>query len=154
MTLYRRFRAWLRAIRHRSRLESEIDAELRYHLDSYANDLISRGISREAALRRARLEFGSLERAKEECREARHVTFHEYLLKISGTPSARCASLPPSPSSACSLWPWASVSPPPFSASSTTASSIPSLIATNHVSQSSASLTPATTRNDFARSTI
>jgi hypothetical protein len=30
MTLFRRFRLWLRATRHRSRLESEIDAELRF----------------------------------------------------------------------------------------------------------------------------
>jgi hypothetical protein len=30
MTLFRRFRLWLRATRHRSRLASEIDAELRF----------------------------------------------------------------------------------------------------------------------------
>src|SRR4249919_4129048 len=81
MTIFRRVRTWLRATLHRSRLESEIDAELRFHLDSYANDLASQGISREEALRRARLEFGGLEGAKEECREARHVTFLEYLLQ-------------------------------------------------------------------------
>jgi putative ABC transport system permease protein len=77
MTLYRRFRAWLRAIRHRSRLESEIDAELRFHLDSYANDLISSGVSREEALRRARLEFGGLELTKDQCRDARRSTLLE-----------------------------------------------------------------------------
>ena len=81
MTIFRRVRTWLRATLHRSRLESEIDVELRFHLDSCANDLASQGISREEALRRARLEFGGLEGAKEECREARHVTFLEYLLQ-------------------------------------------------------------------------
>jgi hypothetical protein len=30
MTLFRRFRLWLRATHHRSSLESEIDAELRF----------------------------------------------------------------------------------------------------------------------------
>ncbi len=81
MSIFRRVRTWLRATLHRSVLESQIDAELRFHLDSYVNDLISQGIFREDALRRARLEFGGLERAKEECREARHVTFLEYLLQ-------------------------------------------------------------------------
>jgi predicted permease len=61
MTICCRFRRWLRATLHRSRLESEIDAELRFHLDSHANDLISQGVFREQARRRARLEFGGLE---------------------------------------------------------------------------------------------
>lgn len=71
MTLWVRFRSWLRATVRRSRMESEMDAELRFHVEAYAEDLMRGGVAREEAMRRARLEFGGLERAKEECREAR-----------------------------------------------------------------------------------
>jgi len=37
------------------------------------------GVPRQEALRRARIEFGGIERAKEECREARGVRFLETL---------------------------------------------------------------------------
>jgi hypothetical protein len=42
-------------------MENEMDAELRFHIESYGDDLIRAGISREEALRRARLQFGGLE---------------------------------------------------------------------------------------------
>jgi predicted permease len=58
-----------------------MDAELRFHLESYADDLIRTGIPRDEAFRRARREFGGLERAKEECRDARGITFLESLLQ-------------------------------------------------------------------------
>jgi predicted permease len=70
MRLWARLRSWLGATMRR-RMESEMDAELRFHLESYAEDLINSGASRQEALRRARVEFGGIERAKEECREAR-----------------------------------------------------------------------------------
>jgi len=81
MTICRRFRRWLPATLNRSRLESEIDAELRFHLDSYANDLISQGVPREEAFRRAKIEFGGLELTKENCRDARRAHVVESLLQ-------------------------------------------------------------------------
>jgi len=63
--------SWLRAVLRRERGEREMDTELRFHLDAYAEDLIRAGVSRDEAQRRARLEFGGVERAKEECRDAR-----------------------------------------------------------------------------------
>jgi predicted permease len=63
----------------RSRMEGEMDAELRFHIEAYADDLARRGISREEALRRARIEFGGVERVKEEGREARGVRLLEEL---------------------------------------------------------------------------
>ncbi len=81
MTLLSRFRSWLRAIIRRSRTESDMDAELRSHIENYADDLIRTGIPREEALRRARLEFGGIERVKEECRESRGISFIESLLQ-------------------------------------------------------------------------
>src|SRR5208282_2037160 len=79
MTFANRLRSWLRSTLHRSRMESEMDAELRFHLDAHAQDLIRAGASREEAFRRARLEFGAVERSKEECREARGVRLTENL---------------------------------------------------------------------------
>ncbi|HYL46444.1 MAG TPA: ABC transporter permease [Candidatus Limnocylindrales bacterium] len=74
-----RMRSWLSAIFERSRVESEMDAELHSHLEIYVDDLVRTGVARDEALRRARLEFGGVERAKEECREARGIHFLESL---------------------------------------------------------------------------
>jgi len=81
MTLGSRLLSWLRATVARSRMESEMDAELRFHMEARADDLVHSGAPREEALRRARLEFGGIENAKEECREARGVHFAETLLQ-------------------------------------------------------------------------
>ncbi len=58
-----------------------MDAELRFHIDSYADDLIRSGIPRDEALHCAHLEFGGLELAKEQCRDARGATLLESLLQ-------------------------------------------------------------------------
>jgi putative ABC transport system permease protein len=60
-------------------MESEMDAELRFHMEAYAEDLIRSGVLHQEAMRRARLEFGGIDRAKEECREERGVRFFESL---------------------------------------------------------------------------
>jgi putative ABC transport system permease protein len=52
-------------------MESEMDAELRFHIEARAEDLLRDGVTREEAMRRARIEFGGIERVKEEGREAR-----------------------------------------------------------------------------------
>ena len=71
MKSWSRIRSWLRATLRRSRMEREMDAELRFHMEAYAEDLVRGGVQRKEAMRRARLEFGGIERAKEECREER-----------------------------------------------------------------------------------
>src|SRR5215472_8278269 len=81
MTSWSRFRAWLAAVLRPSRMESEMDAELRFHVEARAEDLVRSGVPREEALRRARIEFGGIERAKEECRDARGVNFIESLIQ-------------------------------------------------------------------------
>jgi predicted permease len=81
MTIWNRIRLWLRALLRRARLESEMDAELRFHIEAFAEDLMRSGVPRQEALRRARIEFGGIERAKEECREARGVNFVESILQ-------------------------------------------------------------------------
>ena len=77
MKLWSRLRSWLRANLWRSRTEREMDAELNFHLEARVEDLLHRGVPRAEALRRARLEFGGFEKAKEECREARGVPLLE-----------------------------------------------------------------------------
>ena len=81
MTLGSRLRSWLRATFQRARVESEMDAELRFHMEAFAEDLIRAGVSREEAMRRARIEFGGIERVKEEGREARGGRIIETLLQ-------------------------------------------------------------------------
>jgi hypothetical protein len=61
MTLGSRLRSWLEATLGRSRMESEMDAELRFHVEAYAEDLVRSGVAREEAMRRARLEFGGVD---------------------------------------------------------------------------------------------
>lgn len=62
-------------------MESEMDTELRLHIEMFAEDLARTGVAREEAMRRARIEFGGIERAKEECREARGLNFLESLVQ-------------------------------------------------------------------------
>ena len=54
----------------RSQIEQEMEAEMRFHMESYAADLVRAGVPPGEARRRARIEFGGLELAKEDCREA------------------------------------------------------------------------------------
>ena len=68
--MWSRLRSWLRSVIRRTRMEREMDAELRFHIETFAEDLARTGTPREEALRRARIEFGGVERAKEECRDA------------------------------------------------------------------------------------
>jgi len=79
MTLWSRLRSWVQVVLGRSRMESEMDAELRFHMETYAADLVRSGVAPAEAMRRARIEFGGIDRAKEECREARGVHFLETL---------------------------------------------------------------------------
>jgi predicted permease len=54
-----------------------MDAEMRFHLEARAEEFVREGMTREQAVRRARLEFGGVDKAKEECREARGVSILE-----------------------------------------------------------------------------
>jgi putative ABC transport system permease protein len=74
-----RFR--LRALFRRDAMEAEMDEELRVHFENHVEKLVASGLSREEALRRARIEFGGYEQLKEECRDARGVSFVETLFQ-------------------------------------------------------------------------
>jgi predicted permease len=66
-----RLRSFWRGVRRRSDIETDMNEEFRSHIELRANDLERAGLSPSEATRRARLEFGSTERYKDEARESR-----------------------------------------------------------------------------------
>ena len=70
MKLLAYFRSLAARFFHRSQTENDMEEELRSHIQRRADDLERSGLDRIGAERRARIEFGSHERCKEECREA------------------------------------------------------------------------------------
>jgi predicted permease len=71
----------LRTLWRRRAIESELDAELRDHIDRETELYITRGVPPHEARRRALVAFGGLEQTKEACREARGFTLLESLLQ-------------------------------------------------------------------------
>src|SRR5215813_2041449 len=66
-----RWRFLLSRLLKRSQLDRDMDEELQFHIAARAEALEKTGLSSAEALRAARLEFGGLERYKEEGRQAR-----------------------------------------------------------------------------------
>jgi putative ABC transport system permease protein len=91
----------LRALFRREAVESEADAELRFHFERQVEKHLKTGMTREEAVRRARIEFGGHEQLKEEIRDARGVNLVEtlfqdirYALRILGrTPVVSCIAV-------------------------------------------------------------
>src|SRR5690349_6439399 len=63
--------SWLGRLFGRKQLERDLDRELQFHIDAAVADHMRAGLTREAALRRARIEVGGLEQTKEGARDAR-----------------------------------------------------------------------------------
>ena len=61
------------------RLENELDAELRAHMDALTEENVRRGMSWEEAGRAARRDFGGVEQTKESYRDLRGLPFFETL---------------------------------------------------------------------------
>src|SRR5689334_14710354 len=75
-----RLRLRWRALFHKDELDHELDAELRFHLERDAEQNARHGMNDNDARYSALRSFGALERAKEECRDARGVRLiHEFL---------------------------------------------------------------------------
>jgi putative ABC transport system permease protein len=58
-----------------------MDAELRFHLDQQIQDYIDRGMTRAEAERLARQEFGTIDLAKDECRDQRSSEWLHHILR-------------------------------------------------------------------------
>jgi hypothetical protein len=79
-----RLRAWWSRVRGSLRrddaLEREMDREMEFHMDMSARRNVERGMGPQAAMRRAKLAFGSAEAFKEAAREAQRARVAENLI--------------------------------------------------------------------------
>ena len=67
----------LRALLRHPAVENELDDELRFHLERQTDKYVRSGMNEAEAARRARLEFGGMDKVKDDCREARGVSVVE-----------------------------------------------------------------------------
>jgi len=74
-----RLRLITNALLHRDRFEREMAEEMRFHVQAYADDLVRAGMPRAEAERRARVEFGGVESARQDCRQARGLQLFDEL---------------------------------------------------------------------------
>jgi predicted permease len=70
---------WLSRLVRRSKMEQQLEKELRFHIDEHASELIATGVDPAEARRRARLAIGGPEQVKEECHDARGTRWLEDL---------------------------------------------------------------------------
>jgi predicted permease len=70
---------WWHRLLGRSKLEEQLEKELRFHLEQHTADLIAQGHHPEEARRQARLAMGGPEQVKEKCRDARGTRWLEDL---------------------------------------------------------------------------
>src|SRR5690349_10709110 len=74
-----RLKTALRSLLRRSQVESELDEELRYHIERQTEQNIRLGMSPEEARIAARKTFGGVEQTKEQSRDARGLRWIEEL---------------------------------------------------------------------------
>jgi putative ABC transport system permease protein len=78
--LWAKIRSLIHGLFRRSPMEQAMSEELEFHIEARAADLIAqRGLARDQALRQARLEFGSIEKYKDEGRQARGLRLFDEL---------------------------------------------------------------------------
>jgi macrolide transport system ATP-binding/permease protein len=78
---WRDFALRLRALLFRSRVESELDEEVRLHLEMEARKYWAAGLDPASAKRKAEVAFGGAEYIKEECRDVRGTRWIENFLQ-------------------------------------------------------------------------
>jgi predicted permease len=71
----------IRSLFDRRKADQELDEELQYHVEQKTQQHITAGLNPQEARRAVLLEMGGLERRKEECRDARQVTWLQDLLQ-------------------------------------------------------------------------
>jgi predicted permease len=70
MSLSSRMRTWWRAVTRRADMDAQVDEELRFHIESHAEDLMRGGMACEEAMQRARADLGNLTATRENTRQA------------------------------------------------------------------------------------
>jgi predicted permease len=81
--MWKRLRSLFRVLTGRRQFEDGMSEELRFHMEQFTDDLMHRVISPEEAARLARIEFGSMQNIKSDCREARGLQLVDELLRES-----------------------------------------------------------------------
>src|SRR3569833_3988996 len=81
MRILDKFRLRLRSLYRRPDIDSELEAELRFHLDQLIEENISSGMPPEEARSAAQRLIGGVAQYKEACRDMRGVNFVEDLLQ-------------------------------------------------------------------------
>src|SRR5204863_6800266 len=79
MSILAQMRSIAAGLLRRQRIEASMQDEIRFHIDAYADDLVRSGVPRPEAERRARIEFGGVERVRDECRQARGLRWFDDL---------------------------------------------------------------------------
>lgn len=69
----------LQPLLRRRSFEAGMDEEVRFHIEQYTEDLVRSGMPRDEAARQARMEFGSIDNVKTDCREARGLRLFDEL---------------------------------------------------------------------------
>src|SRR5580704_8473130 len=72
--------SWWKSLFRKSALDSQLDTELRFHIDKLTSDNIAAGMAPDEARRQAILEFGGHEQLKEELRDVYRVRVIESTL--------------------------------------------------------------------------
>src|SRR5271155_1633456 len=79
MPTFREFMNRLQFLRRRVRFDCELHDEIDFHIEARSAELEESGVSKDEALRRARAEFGSVQLAREDSREAWQFQWLEHL---------------------------------------------------------------------------
>jgi predicted permease len=76
-----RFRSFFRAARRRREFEEAMAEEVRFHIEACTDDLVRSGMPAAEAARRARMELGSVDAVKADCRESRGLAAFDALVQ-------------------------------------------------------------------------
>ena len=71
--MWSRLRSLAGMLLRRDRFEREMRDEVRFHIEARAADLAREGLAPAEAMRRARMEFGTVDAIKDDCRQSRGV---------------------------------------------------------------------------------
>ena len=71
----------LKSLFRRTRVERELDDELRFHLEQLIREKVGKGVTPEEARYAALRELGGVEQIKEECRDMRRINYIESLVQ-------------------------------------------------------------------------
>src|SRR4030095_531011 len=77
--MWSRLRSLAGAFFARERFEREMRDEVRFHIEARAEDLAREGLPAAEAMRRARMEFGTVDAVKDDCRQSRGVRWLDEL---------------------------------------------------------------------------